>query len=261
MTGDPSTTQDATVAFVAQALGLDPERAERAIRATLETLAERIDAGEARDLAASLPPPVAASLHTNTPAQAFDADEFLRRVAQREGVDLHTAERHVPMVLEALERAVGEKEYRDMIAELPEDYARLLPRARSVEVVPVETIVSGVAQRADVDGAQARAITEVVLEVLAERVDGGEVDDLILHLPLELHEPLRRGRERSGGKATRMKLDEFVERIAAREGTGPLVAREHARAVFGALREAIGDDELFDVLSQLPPDYKSALVW
>jgi uncharacterized protein (DUF2267 family) len=29
--------------------------------------------------------------------------------------------------------------------------------------------------------------------------------------------------------------------------------------VFGALREAIGDEELFDVLSQLPPDYKSAL--
>jgi uncharacterized protein (DUF2267 family) len=276
MTGDSPTTQDATVTFVAQALRLDPERAERAIRATLETLAERIDAGEARDLAASLSPPLAASLHTTTAADGFDADEFLRRAAQREGVDLHTAERHVPIVLEALERAVGEQEYRDMVAELPEDYARLLPRGRAVEVVPVETIVAGVAQRAGVDAAQARTITDAVLEVLAERIDGGEVDDLILHLPLELHEPLRRGLQRSGGQATSMKLDDFVERIAEREGAGPppatgragvglgspggpLVAREHARAVFGALREAIGDEELFDVLSQLPPDYKSAL--
>jgi uncharacterized protein (DUF2267 family) len=259
MTGDSPTTQDPTVAFVAQALRLDPARAEQAIRATLETLAERIDAGEARDLAALLSPPLAASLHTTTAANGFDADEFLRRAAQREGVDAHTAERHVPIVLEALERAVGEQEYRDMVAELPQDYARLLPHGRSVQAVPIDTVVAGVAQRAGVDATQARTIADAVLEILAERIDGGEVDDLILHLPLELHEPLRRGLQRSGGKATAMKLDDFVGRIAEREGVGPLIASEHARAVFGALREAIGDEELFDVLSQLPPDYKSAL--
>jgi hypothetical protein len=31
-------------------------------------------------------------------------------------------------------------------------------------------------------------------------------------------------------------------------------ASEHARAVFAALREAVGD-EFFDVTVQLPPDY------
>jgi uncharacterized protein (DUF2267 family) len=128
MTADSSSTQDPTVAFVTQALGIDREQAERAVRATLETLADRIDAGEARDLAARLSPPLAAAMYTTTPAEAFDAQEFLRRVAEREGVDVPTAQRHVPIVIEALERTVGEDEYRDMVAELPNDYAPLLPR-------------------------------------------------------------------------------------------------------------------------------------
>jgi uncharacterized protein (DUF2267 family) len=42
-------------AVAAGALGADARRAERAIAATPETLAERIDRGEARDLAARLP--------------------------------------------------------------------------------------------------------------------------------------------------------------------------------------------------------------
>jgi uncharacterized protein (DUF2267 family) len=260
MTADSSTTQDATVSFVARALSLEPEAAGRAVRAVLETLAERIDAGEARDLAASLSPALAASLHTTTPAEGFDADEFVRRVAQREGVDVHTVERHVPIVLEALQRAAGDLEYRDMAAELPTDYARLLPTGRSVEVRPVETFHGRVAELAGVDVVQAQKIAAAALELLAERIDGGEVDDLIVHLPLELHEPLQRGRQRSGEPATRMKLDAFVDRFAEREGTDPITARDHLRAVFAALREAIGDEEFFDVLSELPPDYKAALV-
>ncbi len=32
-------------------------------------------------------------------------------------------------------------------------------------------------------------------------------------------------------------------------------ASEHARAVFATLREAVGDEEYFDVTAQLPPDY------
>jgi uncharacterized protein (DUF2267 family) len=260
MTADPSAGQDATVAFVAEALGLDPDQAERAVRATLETLAERIDAGEARDLAASVSPALAASLHTTTPAEGFDADEFVRRVAQREGVEAHVAERHIPIVLEALQRTVGDQEYRDVVAELPAKYARLLPTGPAVDVRPAEAFFARIAEQAGVDGAQAQRIADAALELLAERIDGGEVDDLIFHLPLELHEPLRRGREHGGGKATKMKLDDFVERFAERAATDPLTAREHLHAVFAALREALGDEEFFDVLSELPPDYQATLV-
>jgi uncharacterized protein (DUF2267 family) len=43
------------VNVVEQVGGLTPEEADRAIEATLETLAERITGGEARDIAESLP--------------------------------------------------------------------------------------------------------------------------------------------------------------------------------------------------------------
>jgi uncharacterized protein (DUF2267 family) len=52
-----------------------------------------------------------------------------------------------------------------------------------------------------------------------------------------------------------MKPDRFVAKIAQREGVTPLDAVVHARAVFITLREAIGDDEFFDITSQLDPDY------
>jgi hypothetical protein len=51
--------REAFIHAVAPAAELDAEGAERATRAVLQTLAERIDRGEARDLAARLPAEVA----------------------------------------------------------------------------------------------------------------------------------------------------------------------------------------------------------
>ncbi len=62
-------------------------------------------------------------------------------------------------------------------------------------------------------------------------------------LPDELRPPLQRGRERSGGEAQRMSLDEFVRRIAEREGVSHDDALEHARAVVAALRDTLPDKE------------------
>ena len=64
--------------------------AERATRATLETLAERLVGGEARDLAAQLPPELA---HFLQPPDAgigtkLTLDEFFETVSMREGVEL-----------------------------------------------------------------------------------------------------------------------------------------------------------------------------
>ena len=101
----------------------------------LQTLAERIDRGEARDLAARLPAEVAPWIATTSPAEGFDVDEFVRRVAQREGVDEPTAYGHARAVLDALDRAVGPDELADVAAELSNDYAALLPRGPDVEIV------------------------------------------------------------------------------------------------------------------------------
>jgi hypothetical protein len=57
--------------------------------------------------------------------------------------------------------------------------------------------------------------------VLAALMRGGEVDDLRMRLLAPFHPPLERGKELSGGKATRMKLDAFVRRVAKRKGISP----------------------------------------
>jgi uncharacterized protein (DUF2267 family) len=56
-----------------------------------------------------------------------------------------------------------------------------------------------------------------------------------------------------------MSAERFMQRIAEREGVTPAVAARHARAVLTTLREAVGDDEFFDVTVQLPPDLAAAL--
>jgi uncharacterized protein (DUF2267 family) len=250
---------DDFLTIVEQAADIGRDEAERAVQATLQTLGERIAAGEARDLAAELPPEAAPYIGVPGDAQRFDVDEFVRRVAARAGVDATTARRRARAVFAALGRTLSRQELDDLEAELPKGFAPLLPAGPDVEVTPAETFLRYAADRAATDLEGARRATEAVLETLAERIAGGEVDDLIERLPAELHEPLRRGREHTGGKASRMNLDAFVQRVAEREGIDPMTARDHVRAVMLALREAVGDAEFFDVKSELPVEYEQVL--
>ena len=75
--------------------------AERATRATLETLAERLAGGEAHDLAAQLPPELARSLEA--PDAGIGAkltlNEFFELVSEREGVDLEDSTLHARVVI------------------------------------------------------------------------------------------------------------------------------------------------------------------
>jgi uncharacterized protein (DUF2267 family) len=245
------------IATVELNTGLSRPDAERAARATLETLAERLAPGEARDLAERLPAELAPYLATTDPAEPIDIDEFLRRVAQREQVDISAAERHARAVFEALGRTVGDDEIDDMVAELPHDFAPLVEAARRhfVDLMAAGEFYARVAERAGLDADGARRASDAVLTTLAERIARGEVDDLISRLPVELHRPLRAGDAHSSGTARRMSLDAFLQRIAEREGVTPAEAREHARAVFATLREAVGEPEFLDVTAQLPPEY------
>src|ERR1700704_5177476 len=91
-----------------RATGLVRPDVERAVEAALRTLAERITRGEAEDIAAFLPPEVRAWLTSAPePAEGFDRREFIRRVAEREGVDPATAEEHVRGIFEVLGFAVA----------------------------------------------------------------------------------------------------------------------------------------------------------
>jgi uncharacterized protein (DUF2267 family) len=244
---------------IARVARIDRAAAERAARAVLQTLAERLSKGKARDLASRLPAPLAAWLHTTTDAEPFGYDEFLRRVAEREGVDIETAARHARAVFWALGGQVGADEAEALAAELPQDFAPLTAEAqrRFFDTVELETFLAKVAEQMRISEAAARRVAEAVLETLAERISGGEVDDLAARLPLELRPALERGRERSGGRPAKLSLDRFLKRVGERLGIDPLLARPCVEAVFVALRETLPRDELLDVIAELPNEYAS----
>jgi uncharacterized protein (DUF2267 family) len=248
---------DSFITTVMQKAQISWEGAERASRATLVTLAERVSEGQARDLAAQLPAELAGWLATDSGAERFDVDEFVSRVARREHVDLESAERHAHAVFLALGRGVDAGEFADVAAELPTDYAPLVAEGagRFAEIVTAEQFLARVADRAGLDVLPARRATEAVLETLGERIAGTEVRDLLSELPVELHPPLRLGRSMSRGKAQPMSLDEFVRRVAEREGITDEDAREDTRAVLTTLREAVSEQEFLDVAARLPREY------
>jgi uncharacterized protein (DUF2267 family) len=243
-----------TVAAIA---GISHEEAERAAHATLRTLGERITRGEADDIASFLPRELRSSLtDVPEPAQSFGLAQFIRRVAERDGVDEATAYRHAQAVFAALGKVVPERELKDMAAQLPREFDPLLGTARSGqdERVPVNPLTMKVAQLTSLSLRCARRALDAVLETLAERISEGEVEDLLARLPPDLIPPLRRGLDTHRG-ARRMSLDEFLDRVAEREGVDREEAERHARAVFAALREAIPSKEIDDVESELSAEY------
>jgi uncharacterized protein (DUF2267 family) len=247
---------------VEQVGGLTREEAERAIEATLRTLAERITGGEAGDIALFLPKELRQLLtSTREEAESFGLDEFYRRVAEREGVDRDTAAAHARAVFVALGVAVAPGELRDMAAQLPKDYEPLLQAAgvgrRRAAREPYDLTLR-VAELARLDHEQARKATEAVLETLAVRISAGEVEDLMKEIPPTLHPALERGLRESRA-ARRMSVDEFLDHIAEREGISRDEALEHTRAVFAAVRELIAGKEFSDIAAQLPGEYAPLL--
>jgi len=101
--------------------------AERATRATLETLAERLVGGEAHDLAAQLPRELA--LYLQPPDAGIGAkltlDEFFALVSEREGVGLPDATFHARVVIGVLTEAVSMGEIQDVRVQLPAAFAQL----------------------------------------------------------------------------------------------------------------------------------------
>ncbi|WP_026735113.1 DUF2267 domain-containing protein [Fischerella sp. PCC 9605] len=112
------------------------EEAERATRATLEIIRERIVGDEAKDLAAQLPEELAECLRgrEGETGQAFSMQEFISRVSQKEGVEPTAAAMHVRSVFAVLEDAVTPGEFADLYSNFSDDYAELFPMPPTSEV-------------------------------------------------------------------------------------------------------------------------------
>jgi len=113
------------VSLVGGRAGLRHADAQRATDAALVTLSERITPRESQVLAAQLPRDLRASvLSPRGGTERFGADEFVRRVGEREGVGNDEAAAHARAVLAALDEAVaGDLDY--VRAQLSSDFAPL----------------------------------------------------------------------------------------------------------------------------------------
>jgi uncharacterized protein (DUF2267 family) len=258
-TMDDAWRHERFIVTIQQRTGIGWDKAERAAQATLETLAERVSAGVARDLAGDLPVAERRWLRPQGDAQPFDPVTFVRRVAEREQTDPATAEAHVRAVFLALARLLTEHELGELVAELSKDYGALLDPTMEAAALPFDEVVDRVQGRGGLDRHGAERALAAVLETLAERIGGREADDLAAVLPPELGSPLRRGRDRTGGKAQKMPLDEFLQRIADREGVAPEDVLDHVQAVFKTIREIVPEKAWSHLLGQLPRDWPDAL--
>ena len=117
------------VAAVKESLGLpDNPSAERAVRATLTVLGQRLQGGEAKDLASQLPGGLADELPDQGAGQRFDVDTFYRRIAEQEGDDVTVAQarQHARAIAKGLETALTDGEWQNFTSQLPQDFQDFL---------------------------------------------------------------------------------------------------------------------------------------
>lgn len=92
--------------------------------------------------------------------------------------------------------------------------------------------------------------TRATLEVLGERIFGGEAKDIASQLPTELKSYLQQGKTKES-----FDLNEFFRRVCEREGVELPDAVHHARSVISVLCDAVSPGEINDILTQLTEDY------
>jgi uncharacterized protein (DUF2267 family) len=255
---------------VRELAGIPPDEARRASRAVLLTLSERIGPKESADMAAQLPKELKDAFLPGPVPDPFDAKEFVRRVAGLLGVSPDEALPRIRAVFITLREAVSPGELEDWQVMLTPDYVDLAARPADVgrqprttprgsparaRTVAARDFIERVADRAGLDEERAKRATEAVLETFGERIAAGEAEDLAAQLPEPVAMPLLR----PGGDAEPIPLDDFVERVAEREGEPPQVAEEHTRAVLTTLREAVTLDEWRDTEAELPREYRTLL--
>lgn len=114
------------------------------------------------------------------------------------------------------------------------------------------TFIKTEAEVAGLPKDQAESLAHATLRTLADRITGGEADDLAAQLPQPLKEDLHKDRE----EAERFDVDEFVRRVSERAHVDENTARTGAMATMMTIREAVTPGEFDDITAQLPQEYR-----
>lgn len=102
---------------------------------------------------------------------------------------------------------------------------------------------------------EAERATRATLETLAQRITDGTAGNLAAQLPSEIGEHLRRQAQDQPGTAERYSVEEFLERVAAREGTDRPRAAFHSRVVLEVVDEATTGGLMTKVREQFPSEF------
>lgn len=226
------------------------EDARQTIAVVLETLSECIARGEAEAAARQLPPEFAGHLLADEQEETTPLEyrEFLDRVSEEAGVDREVALPRIQAVILGLNRSLDDFEYESIRGQLPDEYRSLFDEdALATDV----TLSTALAVETDLSEDGARIATESVLETLGERLTLGEAEDVAAYLAESEAATLV---DRDSPEAAAFDVDEFVERVAEREGVDETAAHDHAERVVRTL-DSIAHEEMSHVRDQLSPDY------
>jgi uncharacterized protein (DUF2267 family) len=117
--------------------------------------------------------------------------------------------------------------------------------------VQFEEFIQEVADRAGTSREEAESLVRATLRTLAERLSGGEAEDLRAQLPRRLQADLIPPQEEAQGFG----VEEFVQKVAARTGIDETDAGPGVVAVLSVIRDAVTPGEFDDVLAQLGREY------
>ena len=125
-------TNEQFINEVARQAGVSKQQAEPLTKAALSALADRLTGGEADDVASQLPKGIKEAMLPATPeAETFGLGEFIERIARRAEVTTEQAEVGARAVMATLHEAITEGEFKDMMAQLPEDFDLFVESAPS----------------------------------------------------------------------------------------------------------------------------------
>jgi len=276
---------------VAERAGVTRDHAATLTQATLYVLAHRISGGQDLDLAAQLPEELARNMRMAPQKlpEKYGFTEFVERVRERAAnVPGEAVLPGIRAVMLTLRDAVGEKELRDTLDQLPGQFRDLLqdedvPRAdqpagdtsggdqtagaaaprgqRASGPGPLaaqdDALVQRTAERTGVSPSEAVQLTQATLETLGDLI-GGTAHDLAVRLPEISAEWLD---EPPDTPAQNYGVEGFVSRVRdiATEVMDDDIT-PGIQAVMISLREAVGEAELEIVLRPLPDEYAELLV-
>jgi len=119
-----------------------------------------------------------------------------------------------------------------------------------------DEFIESVSQRTGLPREASETLLHATLRVLAERLSGGEAEDLQAQMPKELKEDLAVPKEKL---AESFGAAEFTRRVAQRAGIDEPAAQSGAAAVLATIGDAVTPGEFDDVLSQLGREYAALM--